>query len=124
MRAIEGSSPKRKHAPVSICTNVPGCPLKVCQELEATATGASLPDVTFTGFEDEFRTTRSESLPGRAVWLHGFGGASGIVVGFQRAPISLAIPGRIVSNSAATWRNGRGVKSSKAFFNSARSFGR
>ena len=37
-----------------------------------------------TGFEDKFSTTRSESLPELAVWLHGFGGASGIVVGFHR----------------------------------------
>src|ERR1700730_11304938 len=102
MRAIKGSSAKRKHAPVSICTNVPECPLKVSQEFAPTATRAALPDVTCTGVEDEFRTTRSESLPERAVWLHGFGGASGIVVGFQRAPISRAIPGRMVSNWAAT----------------------
>src|ERR1700732_1329852 len=102
MRAINGLSPKTKHAPVSVRTNAPECPPNVYQEFEATATGASFPDVTWTGFEDEFKTTRSESVPELAVWPHGRGGVSGIVVGFQRAPISLAIPGRMVSNRAAT----------------------
>ena len=37
MRAIEGLSPKTKHAPVSICANVPEFPLNVYQEFEATA---------------------------------------------------------------------------------------
>jgi hypothetical protein len=99
---INGSFSKTKHAPVSICTNAPECPPNVYQEFEATATGASFPDATLTGLEDEFSTTRSESLPELAVWLHGFGCASRIVVGFHSAPISLAIPGRVVSNWKAT----------------------
>ena len=115
MRAIEGSSSKTKQVPVSIRMIAPECPLNVYHEFEGTVTGASFPDMTLIGFEDEFSTTRSESLPELAVWLHGFGGASGIVVGFQTAPISLAIPGRMVSNWAATWLNGRRVGSGYHF---------
>jgi hypothetical protein len=70
MRATEGSFPKIKHAPVSVRTNAPECPLNVYQELEAMATGASLPDVTLTDFRDVLTTTRSESLPEPAASLH------------------------------------------------------
>lgn len=93
MRAIVDSSPKTKHAPVSVRTNAPECPLNVYQELEAMATGASLPDVTLTGVEDELTTTRSESLSEAAPSLQGFACESGKVVGLQRAPISLPNPG-------------------------------
>jgi hypothetical protein len=98
MRAIEGSSPKTKQTPVSICASVPEGEPNVYQEFETTVTGAAFPDVTLTAFEDKFCTTMSESSPEVAVSQHGFGCASGIVVGFHAAPISLPIPGWIVSN--------------------------
>src|SRR5580704_3079637 len=107
MRAIEGSSPKTKHDPVCICRSPPEWPLNVDQAFAGTSTGASFPDVTLTVFEDKFSTIRSESLPELAVSLHGVGCASGIVVGFHRSAISLAIAGRMAPNFAATSLNGR-----------------
>src|SRR5580704_19351944 len=107
IRAIAGSSPKPKHDPVSICRSSPEWPPNADHASAGTSTGASFPDMTLTVFGDKFSTIRSESLPELAVSLQGFGCASGMVVGFHRSPISLAIAGRMASNFAATSLNGR-----------------
>src|ERR1700736_3747183 len=78
IRAIEGSSPKTKHNPVSICRSLPEWPPIRDHAFAGTSTGASFPDVTLTVFGDKFSTIRSESLPELAVSLHGFGCAAGI----------------------------------------------
>jgi hypothetical protein len=52
--------------------------------------------------ESDVSPAYRSKLSNLAVSLHGFGCASGIVVGFHRSPISLAIAGRMASSFAAT----------------------